>query len=231
MKTTLIILTRNEIEGVKAIVPRIPREAVDEIFAVDYRSTDGTVEFFKEQNIRVVPQEKPGRGEAFRLAMQIAEGDALIFFSPDGNENPNDIVKFRPLLEEGYDIVIASRMMKGAHNEEDDQLLRLRKWANQLFGLVANIFWNRSGRYVTDTINGYRAVTKRAWEKLQPDGEGFTIEYQSSIRAFKYRMRIAEFPTHEGSRIGGKSGARAIPTGLKFILCFLRELYRRRAVA
>ena len=47
MKTTLIILTRNEIEGVKAIVPRIPREAVDEIFAVDYRSTDGTVEFFK----------------------------------------------------------------------------------------------------------------------------------------------------------------------------------------
>jgi len=42
-----------------------------------------------------------------------------LFFSPDGNENPADIPKFKPLLEQGNDIVIATRMTKTAHNEED----------------------------------------------------------------------------------------------------------------
>lgn len=225
MKISLVILTRNEIEGVQSVIPRIPQNAVDEVFAVDFRSTDGTVEFLEAQGIAVLAQEKAGRGEAFRLAMQKAAGDALIFFSPDGNEDPDDISKFRPLLEEGYDIVIASRMMKGSHNEEDADFIKLRKWANQLFGLAVNIVWNRSGMYVTDTINGYRAVTKGAWEKIRPDGAGYTIEYQSSIRAFKHGLRITEFPTYEGSRIGGQSGARAIPTGIAFIRCFLRELF------
>ncbi|MDZ4205843.1 MAG: glycosyl transferase family 2, partial [Patescibacteria group bacterium] len=68
---------------------------------------------------------------------------------------PHDISKFRQYFEDGADIVIASRMMKGAHNEEDDSSFPVRKLVNQAFGLIANIFWNRSGRFVTDTINVY----------------------------------------------------------------------------
>ena len=33
-----------------------------------------------------------GRGEAFRLAAQHARNDRLVFFSPDGNEDPDDIL-------------------------------------------------------------------------------------------------------------------------------------------
>ncbi len=48
-------------------------------------------------------------------------------------------------------------MCKGAHNEEDEQTIKLRKWVNLAFTFLANAIWNR-GPYVTDTINGFRAV-------------------------------------------------------------------------
>ena len=220
-KTSLIILTRNEITGVKAQIRKIPFEAVDEFFAVDYKSTDGTVEFFKKHLIPVVNQQKPGRGEAFRLAVKKAKGENLIFFSPDGNENPADIPRLISLLKEGNDLVIASRFMKGSRNEEDDKALKFRAWANKAFTLMVRLFWGGS---VTDTINGYRGIKKDLFKKLNLDAAGFAIEFQMTIRALKTKAKISEIPTIEGNRIGGQSTSYAIPTGFKFIYYLFREI-------
>lgn len=229
MKISLVILTLNEIEGVKAMFPKIPFNEIDEVFVVDGGSTDGTREFFESQGIRIVPQKSKGRGEAFRIAMENIIGDAVIFFSPDGNENPLDFSKFRKFLSEGYDIVVGSRMMRGAVNEEDIYWWRPRKWANQLFTLAVNLIWNTKfligkNNYITDTINGYRAITKDAWNKIRLDGPGFTVEYQMSIRALKLGLKIAEFTTIEGQRIGGKSGSESISTGIEFLKLLWREI-------
>jgi glycosyltransferase involved in cell wall biosynthesis len=223
MKISLVILTYNEIVGLQAVFDRIPQEAVDEIFAVDGGSTDGTVDFLRERGIKVHGQTVQGRGEAFRVAFQKARGDALLFFSPDGNEDPLDIPKFRPFLEQGYDMVVGTRMVKGAHNEEDDLFFKWRKWANNIFNLMANLTWNRTG-FVTDTINGFRAITKSAWKIMALDGPGYTIEYQSSIRCFKKGLKIAEFPTREDARIDGREGSPSTKTGLEFLKLYLREL-------
>ena len=224
MKITLVILTRNEIAGLRVVGSRIPKDAVDEIIAVDFHSTDGTREHLDELGFQVIDQHIPGRGEAFRLAVKEATGDALIFFSPDGNEDPTDIPKFRNYFDQGNDLVIATRMAKGAHNEEDNHWWRLRKWVNLTFTFMANLLWNRSGVYVTDTINGFRGIRKKTFTELALDGPGYTIEYQMSIRAFKTRRHITEFPTHEGSRIGA-GGSPAFRTGAVFIQLFLREVW------
>ncbi|QQR64030.1 glycosyltransferase family 2 protein [Candidatus Roizmanbacteria bacterium] len=222
--TTLIILTRNEIEGVKEIVPRIPLDAVDEVIAVDYKSTDGTVAFFEQHKIKVIKQQKKGRGEAFRIAAEQAKNENLLFFSPDGNEDPKDIPKLIGKMDEGFDMVIASRFMKSSHNEEDDQPIKLRKWANQGFTLLANLFWHGK---LTDSINGYRIITKKAFDSLKLDGEGFVIEYQMSIRALKLGLRIGEIPTYESSRIAGESGSWAVPTGIQFVIQLFKELFKQ----
>ena len=228
MRIGLAILNRNEEEALPTILPTIPRNEVDLLFCVDGDSTDRSLEILAEHEIDVLGQTSPGRGEAFRLAFEHARGkvDALILYSPDGNEDAADIPKFRPLLEQGSDVVIASRMMPGAHNEEDDQVLRLRKWANLVFDWLAYLTWGRSQQRITDAINGYRAITLDAWELLAPDGPGYTIEYQTSIRAYKHGATVSEFPTHEGPRIGGESEAKSIDTGLRFVRLFFSELRR-----
>lgn len=222
MFSTLIILTRNEITGLKEIFKNIPLREIDECFVVDYRSTDGTREFLQKQKIKIIEQEKPGRAEAFRIGARKARGDIMVFFSPDGNENPKDIPLLIKKIAGGFDLVIASRFMKGARNEEDDKVLKWRKWANFGFTYLANLFW---GGNVSDSINGYRAIRKKSFEKLKLDAQGFAIEYQMTIRAMKQKLKIAEIPTVEGNRIGGISGSAAIPTGLMFIYYLLREIF------
>lgn len=227
MKISLIILTFNERECLEHVIPRIPRDSVDEILVVDGGSTDGTIEYFQAQGMRVTCQTERGRGAAFLVAAREASGDALLFFSPDGNEDPADIPKFRALLEQGNDMVIASRMMKGAFNEEDVSWFRPRKWANQFFNALVNLLFRTKGPWITDSINGFRAVAKQAFAVMQPDSTGFSIEYQMTIRALKKRLTITEFPTHEGARVAGVTKAPSLRTGLHFVQLLLCEIFSR----
>ena len=53
MKTTLLVLTLNEIDGMKVIMPRIKNIWVDQIIIVDGGSTDGTQEWARKNGYQV----------------------------------------------------------------------------------------------------------------------------------------------------------------------------------
>lgn len=228
MKVALCILTLNEIDCLKIVFPMLPpageSSGFDSIYAIDGGSTDGTLEFFNQNGIKVIGQSRRGRGEAFKMAFELIKADAFIFFSPDGNEDIKDLPRFKRELSAGYELVIASRMMTGSYNEEDISWWRPRKWANLAFNYFANLFFNKSGRYVTDSINGYRAITKKAAKKLNLSASDYTIEYQMTIKALKFGLKIAEFPTLEGQRVAGASGILSLPAGLRFIRRLFSEL-------
>jgi glycosyltransferase involved in cell wall biosynthesis len=228
MRVALCLLTYNERPCLEQIFPLIPAPSLDsgfdQLVAVDGGSTDGTEEYYRERGVRVIGQSRRGRGDALLLAFEQVDADAYIFFSPDGNEDGRDLPKFKPLLEGGADLVIASRMMRGAVNEEDIHLLKPRKWANNALNLLANILFRRVGPFVTDSINGYRAITRRAAHELKLDALDYTIEYQMTIRALKKRIAIVEFPTREGARVAGITGARSFPTGIRFLKRLWMEL-------
>ena len=225
MKRTLVLLTLNEVDGCRHFVPKLPKDSVNEIIAVDANSTDGTREYLESEGIRVLSQDKRGRGEAFRVAVRGSDGEAFVFFSPDGNEDVADIPKLFAALDDGADMVIASRFLPTSKNEEDEVALPLRKWTNQAFTFLANTIWNR-GKYVTDTINGYRGITRQAFERLAPQSMGYTIEYELTIRSWKNRLKIVEIPTIEGQRLAGETKGPSFQVGLTFVRFFLSELVR-----
>jgi glycosyltransferase involved in cell wall biosynthesis len=225
VRSTLVFLTYDEIAGVRALFDRIPVALVGEVITVDGGSTDGTAEFLRSRGVPVFSQEKKGRGEAFRIAVDRAAGEHIVFFSPDGNEDPADIPRLLSVLQNGADMAIASRFLPGSRNEEDEAAWPWRKWANQAFTWAANKTWKGS---LSDSINGYRAITKEAFARLHPDADGYLIEYQLSIRAMKLGLRVGEIPTIEGDRIGGKSKSSSLPTGAAFLGLFWKELRRGR---
>jgi len=230
MKLSLAVLVMNEIEAIREMYDKIPWNAVDEVVVVDGNSKDGTPEFFKSKGIRVVTQKARGMGEAMLNAREAVTGDAILYYHPDGNEDPVEIPKFRAFLEQGYDFVIPSRMLRESFNEEDAKLIKPRKWANLFFAFIANFLWHKQGIHATDVTQGFRAVTCEAFDRMNLNERGATMDYQMVIRALKLGLKIHEFPTREGKRIGGETKFKSIPTGLRMLRIFFYELFHGNKV-
>jgi glycosyltransferase involved in cell wall biosynthesis len=226
--SALVLLTLNEIEGLHALWSRLPIDQFTEVFAVDGGSKDGTLEFFAERGIPAVIQPIRGRGVAFRVAADVSRAERLVFFSPDGNEDPDDIVRLDDLLIQGADLAIARRFGPGAVNEEDGEALRLRARVNDTLSRIANGLFGRGQPRVYDTINGFRALRRAALLDLATTVKRFPIEYQITIRALSRGWNIAELPTKEGQRIGGERKASSWPVGVDHLKVLATELPNAR---
>lgn len=224
IKATLVLLSFNEIESLNSIYDKIPISRFDQAFAVDPGSTDGTLEFYKNKGMPFIIQGKRGRAEAFRIGIREAKHENVVFFSVDGNENPEDITKLIDILDDGYDMAIASRFMPTSKADDNNELIPYRSFGNKAFTAAANILFRGK---LTDSINGFRAITRTAFNKLNPDTEGFGIEFQLSIRALKNEMKIKEMPTKEEERLGGASTAHTFETGWLFTKLILKEFFNK----
>lgn len=218
MRSSLIILTLNEIEAVKKLFPKIPFKIFDECFVVDGGSTDGTVEFFRKRKIKVYIQGKKGHGEAYKYGLKKAKGEVIVYFSGDGNERPEDLPRMLEEIKKGYDLVIASRFMKGAKTHDAGPG---RRFGNRFFTYLVNFFW---GGGITDVFNAFRAVNNKSIENLHLESSFFDTELEMAIKALKKGYKIKEFPTIELNRMGGKAKLQTWRDGRINLERFLREL-------
>jgi len=218
VSSSLHILTYNEIEGSKSLYDKIPFDLFDEVLIIDGNSSDGTIDFWREKGHKVYIQKIPGRGAAFIEGVANTTGENLIFFSPDGNENPADIPKIIKELEKN-DLVIATRFGKGGRSEDATWF---RRFGNNMFTFLVNLFF-RAG--VTDAVNGFRGIKRNKFEQLNLPPSRFEIEFQMTLRAGKLKYLIKEIPTFEGDRIGGYSKAGSFSVGFSYIKVLIRELF------
>lgn len=231
MKTTLLVMTLNEIEGMKAIMPQIKNEWCDQIIVVDGGSTDGTIEWAREQGYFVYIQKQRGFRHAYEEVLPYIEGDVIITFSPDGNSISELIPDLISKMKEGYDMVIVSRYMKGAHSVDDDLITGFGNW---LFTRLVNVL--HGGSY-TDAMVIYRAYKKQLIYDLELNNdEGFRLaekifrtkvswEPLLSVRAVKRKLKITEIPGDEPPRIGGKRKLQVFKWGAVFLFQFVREMF------
>lgn len=235
MKVTLVIPTLNEIDGMKAIMPLIKREWVDQILVVDGNSTDGTAEWAREHGYEVVVQKRKGMRYAYMDALPYIKGDVMLTFSPDGNSIPELIPECIKKMKEGYDMVIVSRYAPGAKSEDDDLITGFGNW------VFTNIFINiPHGFRYTDAMVIYRIYKKSLISELGLDkDEAFEKEEKLfntrvswepllSIRAARRKLKIAEIPGSEPPRVGGKRKLQILPWGAVFLCQTFREIFVKK---
>jgi glycosyltransferase involved in cell wall biosynthesis len=194
MRISLCLLVWNELGGSRIDVPNLPRDEFDEIYAIDGGSTDGTREYLESMGIPVYQQPKRGLNAAYIHAVDKSTCDAVVVFFPKGTISLTSLLNFRPFLESGVDLVVASRNIKGAHNEEDHKFLKPRKWGVLGLASTAALIWRRDGYFIRDVLHGYKGFTVTGFRKIAPLDHGLSIDIEMVVRSYRLRLKRAEFP-------------------------------------
>jgi glycosyltransferase involved in cell wall biosynthesis len=226
MRIGLCLITWNEIDGCRHDIPRLPLDQFDDVYAVDNGSTDGTSEYLQSQGITVHRQSRRGYNQAYICAFDLCQSDALVLYHPKGTVDPSETLKARELLLAGNDLVIASRMIDGAQNEEDSRLFRFRKWFVLFLALIANLAWRRKGPMIWDVLHGFRGMRKDSFLKIDPLPYGLSIDLEMVARAYRLNLQAVEFPITERPRLSGATHFKAFSTGKKLMYYLWTELGR-----
>jgi len=217
MSIIVFVLTLDEIAGVSQIMPHVKKEWADRIIFVDGGSTDGTIEKAQELGFEIIHQKNKGEGNACRVGTDATESDYVMFFSPDGNDEPKDIPRLIEKTKEGYDIVHISRF--GKNSISDDANL-LDRFGNRMFTFLVNTFFG--GNY-TDALNGFRIIRRKIWNELKTDAQYLNVEQQTCIRLAKRKIPIFEIEGREPKRIGGERKMRPLTTGAQLSYQIIKE--------
>ena len=224
MRISLCLLVYDELAGCKLDIPRIQREAFDDIYAVDGGSRDGTVAYLETQGIRVHQQQKRTINAGYACAVERCRTEGLVIFFPKGTLDPASCLTMAEKLREGLGLVIASRDLPGARNEEDHKLLKPRKWGIRGLARFASLCWRREGWRIRDVLHGVKGFTVDAYRRMRISEIGVTVDLEMAVRAYRLRIPRAEIPVVETARTYRHSRFPIWRTGKKLAWFLAREL-------
>jgi len=219
-KLSVIIPALNEEDGIAIIAQRvldIERTLLEigvegpELIIVDDGSQDRTPEIVTAiPGVKLVQhQVNQGYGAAIKTGFRHASGDLLAFLDADGTYPPEFFPALcRPILKEGADLVIGSRMA-GANSE----MPLVRRIGNTIFATLVSIISNRR---VTDSASGQRVLRKEILAQLYPLPDGLNFTPVMSTRAMHEHIKVVEVPITYSERVG-RSKLSVVRDGVRFL--------------
>ncbi len=181
------------------VVRRTPRDVVDDLLVIDDGSTDRSAEVAREGGARVISMGRvAGVGAALRVgyAEAVRGGyDVAVVMAGNNKDSPEEIPRLLdPIAEGRADFVQGSRFLEpGAHFGE---MPFYRRIATRIHPLLFSLV---TGRRVTESTNGFRAVHRRVLEDERFDLDAswldeYALEPYLYIRAIQLGYRTVEAP-------------------------------------
>jgi dolichol-phosphate mannosyltransferase len=229
MKLSVVMPAQNE-EGsvgatVEGVAAALQREEIDyEVIVVDDDSEDGTgavVAAIGAENPRVRvhrSHHERGFGNAIRAGLDIFEGDAVAIVMADASDDPDDLVRYHRLLEEGWDCAFGSRFVPGA---EVHDYPRLKYYINRLANQFIRILFRH--RY-NDTTNAFKAYRREVIETISPLlSKHFNLTVEMPLKAIVRGHTYAVIPTSWTNRTSGvpKLAMREMGSRYLFIVLYV----------
>ena len=204
MKVSIVLPAFNEENTIEKIIESV-RPYGDEVLVIcAKKSTDNTRKIAKSMGVKVVVDNGVGKGDAMRVAINKAKGGVLVFFDTDGSHIPGDIPKVvAPILEDSYDMVIASRMLGGSEELHGSFSKFFRLFMSICIAQIIN--W-RFGQNIADTQNGFRAIKRSVARDINLKADGFDVETEMVMKCYRKGYTILEVPSMELARKYGDSG-------------------------
>lgn len=211
MRVSVIIPALNEVETIGEVLKSIPKRFVDEILVIDGHSTDGTIEIVKNLGHSLIPQNGKGFGLAIDTGVNKAKGDIVIIMNADNSHDPGDIPKLLKKIEQGYDLVMASRYIPGAGSDDDTLVHYI---GNKFFTALCNIIHKTN---LSDSLYFYLAAKREIFETISLESRGVDYCIELPVKAQKSGFKIVQVPSFERKRSGGRAKINAFYDGLKIL--------------
>ena len=206
MKIIVVVPAYNEAEKIGEVVKDI-KKVIENIIVVDDGSTDQTGEIAKAAGVIVLTHLiNRGQGAALQTGINfaLAQGaEIIVTFDADGQLLAPEIDQVvKPLLLGEVDVVLGSRFLNKINKIPRDKKIILR-----LAVLVTRLY---TGLKLTDTHNGFRAMSRQAAEKIkiQQDGMAHASEILEQIKKCSLRfkevpvtMRYTEYSIKKGQKL------------------------------
>jgi dolichol-phosphate mannosyltransferase len=214
VRAVIVLPTYNERDNIEPYLRAVREVSADiDVLVVDDNSPDGTADLAREVGAELGGVEvlerpaKDGLGSAYRTGFEhvLSNGaayDVVVSMDADLSHDPAVIPTMLRLIEDGADLAIGSRYVRGG-GTTDWPVRRqlLSKWGNTytrtLMGLDAH-----------DCTSGYRAYRASALAAIEPadtSAEGYAFLTELVRRLTRHGYRIVETPIVFRDRERGKS--------------------------
>ncbi len=223
MRVVNMLATYNEKDNVGPMVETLERIAKDLSegqnpkyefvnLVVDSHSPDGTGDVVRElakkrKNLFLLETPR-GLGvsliHGYRYAMEELKADVVIPNDCDFQWDPELIPQMLEKIEEGYDVVVPSRHIKGGK----DNFNSFRKLTHFVSNTLFNYYW-AGIREVKDLAGNFKAIrVKNVLDKVELDKlnvKGFVIQSTMIYELSKTGAKFVEIPAVFGNRRAGES--------------------------
>ena len=192
------IVAYNEAEKLKTEFKRFTPGLVDEVLLVDDGSDDGSASVGRQAGVTVISHpRRRGSGAAVRSAVghALKNGyDVIVIMAGNDKDRPEEIPRLLEKIDQGHDFVIGSRHLPGGRCDN-----------TPLYRVLATRFlhpwvvWLTTGRKLTDTSTGFRAIRTRFFNdarvRLEQDWlDEYDCEMYIMYKAVTLGYKITEVP-------------------------------------
>lgn len=212
-KNVVVIPTFNEKENIEAIINAVLRlEPAFDVLVVDDNSPDGTASIVKEiisknkDRVFIIEREgKLGLGTAYISGFQWAleNGyDYICEMDADFSHNPEDLIRLLEKCQDGNDVAIGSRYIRGVN---------VVNWpmGRVLMSYFASIYVRLvTGMPFKDSTAGFKCYSRKVLETINPDRIhfiGYAFQIEMKFNAWKHGFKVIEVPIIFTDRTKGTS--------------------------
>jgi dolichol-phosphate mannosyltransferase len=243
-RVSVLLPTYNEAGNIADLVVEIDRAISypHEIIVVDDNSPDGTSNIIHDliasgriSSLRLETRTSDrGLTKSLKRGIELATGDTVVWMDCDFSMPPKIIPSLLQKIEEGHDIAVGSRFVKGGGQKTGDDL---KSAGESPLAIGLSNFLNLLSRILLlpgfhDFTSGFIAVRKSVLDQIPLRGDYGEYFMDLMVRAHKKKFRWIEIPyICEPRRSGESKTAPNLHTlvrrGVRYLLAVARLFFVR----
>ena len=188
--TFIVIPAFNEETVIQEVLREIRQASYSNIIVVDDGSLDNTHQKALETDSVVALKHfiNRGKGAAAKTGIEAAKilgAQTVVTMDGDGQHNPEDIKKMLAYIDEGYDVILGSRL-------KDPKGMPAYKILHNKIGNF--LVWLIYGLWVTDSQSGFRAYSRRALDAIETRTDRYEYDSEVIREIYRHKLRHIETP-------------------------------------